>query len=142
MARTFILLLSFCLPQLMAEDQILWLEGERPLSQSHIVANQGLNNINPYAMSGGAWLSSFTEIGMPELGSAQYSVSIPSAGSYHLWVRAVVGTGLSYQVDGGAVTSINPAAGVDSECTASDGSNAWPPTMFWYDQHPPPASTP
>ena len=115
-----------------AAEPFLWVEGENPTTTAHIVDNAGLNNINPYMLSGGKWLSSFTEGNMTETGSAEYAVDLPTDGKYHLWLHTVIGTGVSYQVDGGAWVAINGNTAVDSDGTQKDGGLWWPPTIAWY----------
>ena len=116
----------------MAAEPFVWVEGEAATAQQNIVANGGLNSINPYAMAGGAWLSSFTEANMPTPGTADYAVTIPQDGQYHLWLRAVAGTGLGYRVDGGDWAYIDGNKGKDSESSSADGGLWWPPMIAWF----------
>jgi hypothetical protein len=115
-----------------AEEPLLWIEAEKPTAQHDIVANPGLNKTNPYAFSGGAWLSSFSEKDMAASGTADYAIEVPTAGTYHLWVRAAIGTGLCWRVDEAKDwTAIDPKKAVDPEATSIDGNNGWPPEMSW-----------
>ena len=74
------------------------MEGEQAVKKQ-LVDNAGLNDVNPDELSGGKWICSFSHEKEPT-GTAEYAVEIPQAGRYHLWVRAVGGTGLAYRVDG------------------------------------------
>ena len=134
MLRTILLIISLvCLAAMsVAAEPLLWVEGEQPTASANIVDNKGLNTMNPFALSGGAWLSSFTEANIDNVGTADYTVDIPTAGAYHGWLRAVAGTGLAYRVDGGDWVNVDGAKGVDGECSAADGNNGWPPMIAWY----------
>ena len=114
-----------------ADDSQIWVEGENATGQAHVVANSGLNAANPYIMSGGAWLSNFSEANMADTGTASYAVKVHNTGDYNFWVRAT-GSGLSYRLDGGAWTDIDLAKGVDPVNSAADGNNGWPPQLNWY----------
>ena len=61
-------------------------------------------------------------------------MEIPEAGRYHLWVRAVGGTGLAYRLDG-AKDAVEVAIdkGQDPIPVAADGNPFYPPTAAWYD---------
>ncbi len=81
-----------------AAEPFIWMEGEQAVKKQ-LVDNAGLNDVNPDELSGGQWICSFSH--EQELtGTAEYAVEIPEAGRYHLWVRAVGGTGLAYRLDG------------------------------------------
>src|SRR5512136_1237901 len=80
-----------------AAEPFLWIEGEQPVKKQ-LVDNAGLNDVNPDELSGGRWICSFSHEKEPT-GTAEYAVEVPVAGTYHLWVRAVGGTGLAYRVD-------------------------------------------
>jgi len=129
-----LVLLACATAMAMAGESFLWVEGEQPTTKAHIVDNSGLNSINPYALSGGAWLSSFTEANMTDVGAAEYALEIPVAGAYHFWLRAVTGTALAYRVDGGDWVYVNGDKGLGAECTAANGNFGWPPMIAWFDQ--------
>ena len=114
-----------------ATDVNVWVEGEQPARQQ-VVDNEGLNKINPAELSAGGWLSSFTHDNAPA-GTAEYSVEIAQAGAYHLWVRAAMGTGLSYRCDSGEWQPIDGKKAVDTQYIASDGNWFWPPPVAWHD---------
>ena len=81
-----------------AAEPLIWVEGEQAVKRQ-LVDNAGLNDVNPDELSGGKWICSFSHEKEPT-GTAEYAVEIPEAGRYHLWVRAVGGTGLAYRLDG------------------------------------------
>ena len=135
MLRTgFLVVLLICLAvTAMGAEPFLWVEGEQPTTKANIVDNAGFNTINPFALSGGGWLSSFSEPTMPDTGTADYAVDIPTAGAYHFWLRAT-GSGLGYRLDGGDWVYITINKGVDAECSAANGGFGWPPRIAWFDQ--------
>jgi hypothetical protein len=115
-----------------AADPLLWVEGEQPVKKQ-LVDNAGLNDVNPDELSGGKWICSFSHEQEPT-GTAEYAVEIPEAGRYHLWVRAVGGTGLAYRLDG-AKEAVDVAIdkGHDPIPIAADGNPFYPPTAAWHD---------
>ena len=82
----------------MASEPVIWVEGEEAVKKQ-LVDNAGLNDVNPDELSGGKWICSFSHEKEPT-GTVEYAVDLPRAGRYHLWVRAIGGTGLAYRVDG------------------------------------------
>lgn len=83
-----------------AADELVWIEGESAAKKT-VFDNAGLNSVDTSELSGGAWLSSFSEPNTP-VGTATYDVAAPQAGKYNFWVRSnPSGSGLSYRVDGG-----------------------------------------
>lgn len=125
--------LSLCLSSTVKADTVLWVEGEAAVTRQSVVPNSGLDATNPYALSGGGWISSFSEKSMPTSGVVTYQVEIATPGSYHLWLRAAAGTGLSWRCDSGGWVSIDAAKGVDACSIAPDGGIWWPPTVAWFD---------
>jgi hypothetical protein len=115
-----------------AVPALVWVEGENPTSTKAIVANAGFNEINPYALSGGAWLSSFSLPGSSDIGTAQYDVALPAAGAYQLWLRAAVGTGIDCQIDSNNALSVDMRSGTDARPAAADGNVGWPPRLEWF----------
>jgi len=100
-----------CFPSLaMAAEGIVWIEGEQAVKRE-LVDNAGLNDVNPDELSGGKWICSFSHENEPT-GTAEYTVEIPEAGDYHLWVRAAGGTGLSYRLDDVDITCGNAYASI------------------------------
>ncbi len=131
---SFILTLLASIGLAKAADPFLWIEGESGTNQQHIVANPGFANLNPYALSGGDWISSFSESNMPDTGTVDYAVDIQTDGDYHLWLRGG-GTGLNYRVDGGDWDTDQNSKGIDSAPAAADGK-LWPPAVAWYQRGP------
>ena len=115
-----------------AADPLLWVEAEQA-ARKQLVANAGLNDVNPDELSGGQWLCSFSHEQEPT-GTAEYTLGISEAGRYHLWVRAVGGTGLAYRLDD-AKDAVDVAIdqGHDPMPVAADGNPFYPPTAAWYE---------
>jgi hypothetical protein len=115
-----------------AAEPLIWVEGEQA-GRTQLVDNAGLNDVNPDELSGGKWVCSFSHEQEPT-GTAEYAVEITEAGQYHLWVRAVGGTGLAYRLDG-AKDAVDVAIdkGKDPIPVAADGNPFYPPAAAWYD---------
>jgi hypothetical protein len=115
-----------------ATAPLIWVEGEQAVKKQ-LVDNAGLNDVNSDELSGGRWICSFSHEKEPT-GTAEYAVEIAEAGSHHLWVRAVGGTGLAYRVDG-AKDAVDVAIdkGQNPIPVAADGNPFYPPTAAWYD---------
>lgn len=115
-----------------AAEPVIWVEGEQA-AKRQLVDNAGLNDVNPDELSGGKWICSFSHAAEPT-GTAEYVVEIPNAATYHLWVRAVGGTGLSYRLDD-AKEPVDVAAdkGKDPIPVAADGNPFYPPQASWFD---------
>ncbi len=115
-----------------AAEPLVWVEGEQAVKRQ-LVDNAGLNDVNPDELSGGKWICSFSHEKQPT-GTAEYALEIPQAGRYHLWVRAVGGTGLAYRLDG-AKEAVEVAIdkGKDEIPVAADGNPFYPPRAAWYD---------
>ena len=95
---TFTAVLTIGFASAVAAQPLIWIEGENAVKRQ-LVDNAGLNDVNPDELSGGKWICSFSHEKEPT-GAAEYAVKIAKAGRYHLWVRAVAGTGLAYRFDG------------------------------------------
>ena len=125
--------LTTCFTTLVAgAESLIWIEGEKAVKRQ-LVDNAGLNDVNPDELSGGKWICSFSH--EKELtGTAEYVVEIAEPGRYHLWVRAVGGTGLAYRLDGAkeAVT-VAIDKGKNPIPVAADGNPFYPPTAAWFD---------
>jgi hypothetical protein len=133
MRRTAFLFAALLVLNLSAQAaDLLWMEGENPASTNNLAFNPGMNNINPFALSGGAWLSSFTEKGLPVTGSASYNFEIVHAGNYRFWLRGA-GTAIEYQLDGGAWVAVDTKKGIDRCPAAANGNVGWPPSLMWFD---------
>ena len=122
-----------CFPSLaMAAEAIIWVEGEQAVKRQ-LVDNPGLNDVNPDELSGGKWVCSFSHQNEPT-GTAEYTIEIPKAGDYHLWVRAAGGTGLSYRLDDAKeAVDVDIRAGQDAIPIAADGNPFYPPRAEWFD---------
>ncbi|MGA2616114.1 MAG: hypothetical protein ABSF26_00810 [Thermoguttaceae bacterium] len=115
-----------------AAEPLVWVEGEQAVKRQ-LVDNAGLNDVNPDELSGGKWICSFSHEKQPT-GTAEYALEIPEAGRYHLWVRAVGGTGLAYRLDGAKDTvDVAIDKGKDPIPVAADGNPFYPPQAVWYD---------
>ena len=130
MSMLLVVLMAWNLPAHAAD--LLWIEGESSTATNNIVFNTGFNKINPFALSGGAWLSSFSEKGMPVTGSAAYTFDVAHAGSYHFWLRGA-GVAIDYQLNAGAWAAVNMKKGVDSCPSAANGGFGWPSPLVWFD---------
>lgn len=115
-----------------AAEAIIWVEGEQAVKRQ-LVDNAGLNDVNPDELSGGKWICSFSHEHEPT-GTGEYTVEIPTAGDYHLWVRAAGGTGLSYRVDDAKeAVEVDVRKGQDAIPIAADGNPFYPPQAVWFD---------
>jgi hypothetical protein len=122
---------AFCTSAIAAE-RLIWIEGEQPVKKQ-LVDNAGLNDVNPDELSGGKWICSFSHEKEPT-GTAEYAVEIAEPGRYHLWVRAVGGTGLAYRFDGGKdAVAVAIDKGKNPIPVAADGNPFYPPTAAWFD---------
>ncbi len=111
---------------------MIWIEGEQAVKKQ-LVDNAGLNDVNPDELSGGKWICSFSHEKQPT-GTVEYAVGIPQAGRYHLWVRAVGGTGLVYRLDGAQeAVAVAIDKGKDPIPVAADGNPFYPPRAEWFD---------
>ncbi len=92
-----------------AEEPFIWIEGE-DAAESNVRKNPWLDAVDPEELSGGAWMSSFSEPEQPT-GTATYELKVPRSGGYHFWLRANPrGTGLDYRIDGGPWQSVDVKA--------------------------------
>jgi hypothetical protein len=102
-----------------AADGFVWVEGEAATTKTVVPHGWYSDAVKKDQLSGNAWISHFTD---KSDGLATYDLTIPADGDYTLWVRAnVIGSALSYQVDGGAWKAIDTGKGVDVVNIASDG---------------------
>jgi hypothetical protein len=111
-----------------AEASPLWIEGEQAKDKT-LVANAGLDAVDPEELSGGAWISSFAN-GEQPTGTAEYDVTLSAAGSYRLWVRGT--GGLSYRIGQGVWLAVDPKLAKDLLRIAADGNPGYP-TIGWFD---------
>lgn len=104
---------------LTAADDFVWIEGEAATTKSVAPHGWYSDAVKKDQLSGKAWISNFTD---KADGLATYDVTVPSDGDYTLWVRAnVIGSALSYQLDGGEWKAIDTGKGVDVVNIANDG---------------------
>lgn len=84
---------------------VLWLEGERPVSHSMTRHPSWYDRVQRERFSGGDFLSNFSK---DQAGEAEYRFTAPAAGDYDFWVRAnPVQAKLSFQLNGGTNTAID-----------------------------------
>ena len=124
-------LMALSTPVFGAED-IIWVEAEDCV-EKEVVPNAPMDAVSPAELSGGDWLCSYAHKGQPT-GRAAYEFTVPREGQYHFWVRAALGTGLSYRLDDAEeATAVPKGKGVDPMPIAADGNYHWPPHVSWYD---------
>ncbi len=127
-----ICVLACCTAVSTAAEPLIWVEAEAA-AKRQLVDNAGLNNVNPDELSGGKWICSFSHEKDPS-GMGQYALDIPAAGRYHLWARAVAGTGLAYRLDGASsAVSVAVDKGKDEIPVSADGNPFYPGRIAWYD---------
>lgn len=86
-----------------AQAASIWVEGEAAASKTTKAHPWWYDQVKTDVLSGGAWLSHFTEAGP---GEATYQIAVPAAGDYVFWLRAnPVKAKVDYQLDGGAWTA-------------------------------------
>ncbi|HOX02493.1 MAG TPA: hypothetical protein P5555_09670 [Candidatus Paceibacterota bacterium] len=96
-----------------------WIEGESAPFQ-RVYPNAGLDEADPDELSGGAWISSFSENGNPA-GVVGYAVRLASSGQYALWVRANDrATGLAFRLDSTHWTPVDAEAMAAQDKAARD----------------------
>ena len=116
--RGFATALLTCMA-LHAADDFIWIEGEAATSKTVVTHGWYSDAVKKDQLSGSAWISNFTD---KTDGLAGYDLTIPTAGDYTVWVRAnVIGSALSYQLDGGEWKPIDTGKGVDVVNIANDG---------------------
>ena len=92
-------LLALSTPAFAADDDYVWVEGEDAKTSDLVPHPWYSEAVNKPALSGGAWLSQFTDKGD---GTASYEVAVPKDGEWSLWVRAnPIQAKLAYQIAGG-----------------------------------------
>ncbi|MEZ5387940.1 MAG: hypothetical protein R3F13_20730 [Prosthecobacter sp.] len=100
----------------------IWIEGE-DASRKSVHPHSWYNSVKTQELSGGAWLSNFAK-GDGKQGEAEYSVEIPSAGSYSLWLRAnPTKSKMSLKIADADWTEIDTSAGwIGRTNVAQDGA--------------------
>src|SRR5437660_12455452 len=77
---------------------VIWIEGEKPTSQSMHRHPWWYDQVKKDQLSGGDFISNWDDT---RPGEAEYEFRAPAAGEYEFWVRAnPVGTKLSYRLNG------------------------------------------
>ena len=119
LCQFLLLLLAYAPCASFAADDDIWVEGEAASSKTVQPHNWYSDAIKKDQLSGGAWISNFTD---KADGVASYSLNVPAAGDYTLWVRAnVIGAALSFQIDDGKAMEIDTSKPVDVINIANDG---------------------
>ena len=96
----------------------VWVEGENP-TQSDVRRHPWwYDQVKKEELSGGDEISNWDD---KKAGELQYTFQAPQAGEYEFWVRANPTGKLSYQLNGGAWTSIDWSKAQDSVNIAADG---------------------
>ena len=91
-----------------AADSLLWIEGESA-ARRQVHPNPWFDAVDAQELSGGAQIGNFSELTQPD-GWAEYEITIPAAGSFHLWLRANPCSGIQWRVDGGQSLALDPKA--------------------------------
>jgi hypothetical protein len=107
---------------------LLWVEGEGAARRS-VIANAGLDAVDPEELSGGAWLSSFAN-GDQATGTAFFEVVVPESGVHQLWGRGM--GNLACRLDDGEWMVADPKRYSDHLSIAADGNHGYP-TVGWFD---------
>ena len=101
-----------------AEDDYIWTEGEEPSSGKAFSHPWYSEAITKNQLSGGAWISSFTDASDTEL---SYEVTVPKDGTWTLWVRAnPINSKLSWKSADGDWKLIDQKKSVDQVNIAND----------------------
>jgi hypothetical protein len=102
---------------LVAAD-FVWVEGEAPSRGQGYPHNWYSDMVQKGALSGNAFLSSFTDKADTEV---DYDVEIPADGEYTLWARVnPIQASVSWRQDGGAWQAIDLSKAIDSVNIAAD----------------------
>jgi len=104
-----------------AAGESLWVEGE-DANRKSVNPHSWYDSVNKEELSGGGWISNFAK-GDDRIGTAEYDVKIPVAGSYALWLRAnLVATKLSLKIGKDDWTEVNTEDGWSGRINiAADG---------------------
>ncbi len=97
----------------------IWVEGEKPVTQTMTRHPWWYDKVKKYQLSGGDFISNWNE---KQAGEAAYAVQAPADKDYVFWIRAnPVGTKLSYKLDGGEWALIDMNGAQDTVNIADDG---------------------
>lgn len=103
----------------LAAAEVVWVEGESPSRGQGYPHNWYSDAVQKGALSGNAFLSSFTDKGDTEV---DYDLTIPADGEYTLWARVnTIQAAVSWRQDGGAWQAIDLSKAVDNVNIANDG---------------------
>ncbi|MBN8524920.1 MAG: hypothetical protein J0M02_06280 [Planctomycetes bacterium] len=102
----------------LAAADFVWVEGEAPSRGQGYPHNWYSDMVQKGALSGNAFLSSFTDKADTEV---DYDIEIPADGEYTLWARVnPIQAAVSWRQDGGAWQVVDLSKAVDSVNIASD----------------------
>ena len=102
-----------------ADDGTIWIEGES-CTQHTMRRHSWYDSVVKTNLSGGDWLSHFSEGATPE---ATFTFDVTEGGSYHFWIRCnpVAQARLEYQLDRGQWQSLDFSQAIDQINIAADG---------------------
>jgi hypothetical protein len=101
-----------------AADNVIWVEGENPVSTNMKPHPWYAGSVDKAELSGGDFISNFG----PEEGRADYQFNAPESGTYTFWIRAnpVGDPKLDYQLDGAGWTPVDFRSPIDLVNIAKD----------------------
>ncbi len=112
-----ILCAAIALP--LAAAEVVWVEGENPSRGQGYPHNWYSDAVQKGALSGNAFLSSFTDTADTEV---DYDLTIPADGEYTLWARVnTIQAAVSWRQGGGAWQAVDLSKAVDNVNIANDG---------------------
>ena len=115
----FLSLICGTLSLLAAETDTLWIEGETPSRGQSYPHPWYSGQVQKGALSGGGWLSSFTDKADTEVA---YDIDVPKEGNWALWARLnPTQSKASWKLNDGAWTAIDMDQATDRINIASDG---------------------
>jgi hypothetical protein len=100
-----------------AQDDLIWIEGEAPKTKEVGPPHGWYNSIKKDLLSGRDWVSNFGD----KDGLVTYDLPVKKAGTYFLWVRAnPIGAALAWRVGEGEWKEVDMRTAVDQINLASD----------------------
>ena len=119
MKRTLFLIASLLTSPVLAQEGIIWIEGEAA-EKSSARKHGWYNSVKPDELSAGEWLSHFSNAGPAE---GRWTIDVADGGEHEFWVRAnPVGAKLSWRMGGqGEWTAIDFSDTLDQANIAADG---------------------
>ena len=119
MTLPLLTLICGALSLLAAETDTLWIEGETPSRGQNYPHPWYSDQVQKWALSGGGWLSSFTDKADTEVA---YDIDVPKEGNWSLWARLnPTQSKASWKLNNGAWTAIDMDQATDRINIASDG---------------------